>query len=916
MGRSGSRPCGIAADWPSTERLAADVLRTAADAIVVLDAGGRIAGWNDAACRLFGWSAEDVLGRPVTVLMPADRGCELERVSRTLSGEADPAVLKTVRLRKSGETVEVSSRLCPLTDAQGRVYGAAAIVREYQQDRLAGSGETSDYAEEVGSAASPHLARLTADQQARILVVDPATCRLGGWSSEADLIGRSLLEVLAPQDRQAAAQSLAAAVSSQTSQVEPITRILHASGRLVAAQVVISAIRDRDGDVLGWEAVFADVDAEWAMLPTLDDREHEWRLLTVHSADVALLCDLDGTVRFVSAAVGRQFGYKPEGLIGADGFSFFHADDEPHARARWAQAAASPGHPVTFEARVRDVEGRWRWVEQVVTSRLDVPEIRAMVVNLVDIDRRRRAENALIEIARRDPLTGAATRELLLIGLDATLANAATARHSAVAVLDLDRFKLINTAHGHEVGDRVLVATAMRLREATFDGELVARLGGDRFAVILHDTESPAALKARLQELLAALSGRPIVQAPAMSVTASAGAAYGPAANAIELLQSAEAALHEAKADVHNPLRVAAGAATPTAITEAVLLEDLKRGLLADEMVVHYQPILSLTTGAISGVEALVRWQHPERGLLLPGVFIDTAEDSGLIIDIGQKVLLEACAAAARWAHLGSDDLPFHIAINLSAKQLVTAAAVELVEKSLAAAGAHPRNLMLEVTESAVMADVEAVSATLQQLRDLGLAIAIDDFGTGYSSLTYLKRFPVTALKIDRSFINGLGSDEDDAAIVASVISLARAVHLDCIAEGIETDQQRGALQHLGCGYGQGFLWSPARTADDFDQWARQHQPASVMAHGGKPSTKKRAVDRRGRNPATPPGLLARIAALQAEGASLHTIAAALNAENILTDTGKRWHPRSVAQVVANHSGLLSAPGQTPRQTT
>ena len=348
-------------------------------------------------------------------------------------------------------------------------------------------------------------------------------------------------------------------------------------------------------------------------------------------------------------------------------------------------------------------------------------------------------------------------------------------------------------------------------------------------------------------------------------------------------------------------MRVVAGTATSTATEQARLVEDLRRGLRNDELVVQYQPVLSLTDGRVVAAEALVRWQHPEHGLLGPGAFIDAAEDSGLIIDVGKKVLAAACQAAARWAHLGTADEPFQVAVNLSAKQLTMPGVVDLVRDSLGRRGAAPANLMLEVTESAVMADVEATSATLQQLRELGIAIAVDDFGTGYSSLTYVRRFPVTSLKIDRSFVAGLGIDDDDAAIVASVISLARAIRVDCIAEGVETLQQGLALQAFGCRYAQGFLWSPALDADAFGAWVQAHDPAHVL------DTRAEQPERSpGRRPArahtllpAAPGVLARMTALQAQGASLATIAAALNAEQLLTLEGKRWHPRSVAQVIA-----------------
>ena len=243
---------------------------------------------------------------------------------------------------------------------------------------------------------------------------------------------------------------------------------------------------------------------------------------------------------------------------------------------------------------------------------------------------------------------------------------------------------------------------------------------------------------------------------------------------------------------------------------------------------------------------------------------------------------------------------PFHVAVNLSAQQLTAPGVVDLVREQLVRAGAQPANIMLEVTESAVMSDVDAATATLDRLRDMGIPIVVDDFGTGYSSLTYVKRFPITGLKIDRSFVGGLGVDDDDAAIVASVVSLAAAVRIDCIAEGVETEQQLAALQELNCEYAQGFLWAPALDADELEDWVRDHNPTALRQGQDAKSRRSRPT----RSPASvagqPPSaaVCTRIASLHAQGASLSTIAAALNAEGLLTTEGRRWHPRSVARAL------------------
>jgi EAL domain-containing protein (putative c-di-GMP-specific phosphodiesterase class I) len=361
-----------------------------------------------------------------------------------------------------------------------------------------------------------------------------------------------------------------------------------------------------------------------------------------------------------------------------------------------------------------------------------------------------------------------------------------------------------------------------------------------------------------------------------------------------------------AKQGLTGRIHVARAESASASVSRARLLEDLSRAVDNDELVVHFQPVVAIADGRPVGAEALVRWKHPQKGLLSPGAFIAAAEDSGLIIEVGRDVLMRACAGAARWVSARGPHRPFHVAVNLSAKQLTRGGIVDVVREALQATGAPARCLVLEVTESAVMSDVDEAVHTLQELRNLGVGVAVDDFGTGYSSLTYLKRFPVTTLKIDRSFVGGLGHNSDDAAIVSSVISLARAMQLDCVAEGVETEQQRLVLQALGCSFGQGFLWSPALDADMFEIWLGAAVEDGDGGRGWQApvAAPTATVGQQKAMPSTQvsSAVLERIIELHGSGASLHTIAAALNGEQLLTGQRKRWTSRSVALLLATGS--------------
>jgi len=873
---------GTSADAVSPDRLHADLVRCASDAIVAMDHRGDIIFWNDGAQELLGWTADEIVGRPAAVLVPEDQMRQLFRIARDTFGRAQQAAMETVHLHKDGTRIAVSCRVSPLMDSDRRVYGASAIVRDNSRELALRRQLERNEQEAHLRFTQSMIAQVSVDPHGRIIAVNDAACRLGGWSSEKELLGRPIVDLMPPDERASARDVLRQLRAGEQDRSEHPRRLVHADGHVLETRSTVFPVRDETGELIRFEGTWEDVTASVVRRQALEQSEERWRRLAVHAADVAFLADVDGVLQFVSAAVTQQFGYSSADVVGKVGFDFFHPDDLPAVREHWARAVARPSEVVTFEARVLGSDGDWRWVEETVTNSLHVPGVEAMVANLVDIT------------ARRHGLPGS-SRDDLMRALDTALSDPAAAARVAVVVLDLDRFKLVNRAHGHRAGDAVLAGVADRLGTCAFEGELVARWSGDRFAVLLDGVDTMAGLTDRIGELQTAVAVPTEVDGLTLAVSASAGAAHGPAPSAVALLQAAEAALDEAKADIGRPLRAVEGTRTSSGTERALLVEDLRRGLLADELAVQYQPVVSLTDGRVAGVEALVRWQHPDRGLLGPGAFIEAAEDSGLIVELGKQVLAAACAAAARWGHLGSPDQPFQVAVNLSAKQLTSPGVVDLVRDALAAAGAQPQNLVLEVTESAVMADVDATSATLRELRRLGLAIAVDDFGTGYSSLTYVKRFPVTRLKIDRSFVSGLGADSDDDAIVASVVSLSRAVRVDCTAEGVETDRQRMALQALGCDYAQGFLWSPAIDADELEDWLRRHDPASVLT----PAAPTAAAA----TPAPPvsasPDLLARITELQSRGASLRTIAAALNAEQVLTPEGKRWHPRSVAQIVA-----------------
>jgi diguanylate cyclase (GGDEF)-like protein len=387
---------------------------------------------------------------------------------------------------------------------------------------------------------------------------------------------------------------------------------------------------------------------------------------------------------------------------------------------------------------------------------------------------------------------------------------------AAVLLIDLDRLKIVNDSLGHEAGDRLLVEAALRLRSAVRDAGTVARIGGDEFVIVLEGLQSEYEATMVAEAILRAMRPPVLIHERQHVITASIGIVYieGQTEPA-EVLRDADTAMYEAKSQGRDRFTVFDELLRVRAVSRFDVEEDLRRALLAGEFVVHYQPQVSLETGRISSAEALVRWEHPEHGTIFPGAFIGIAEETGLVKDLGQLVLAQACEAAVEFQRRARNGEPIGVSVNVSSRQLDDLVLVEAVQRALEGNGLPPSSLTLELTESAIVADDPKVVLSLGRLRDLGVHLAIDDFGTGYSSLAYLSRIPAHELKIDQSFIKEMDSPEG-RAVVAGICGLARGVGLTVVAEGVETDEQAGWLHRLGCDTIQGFVVAKAVPRKDF----------------------------------------------------------------------------------------------------
>jgi diguanylate cyclase (GGDEF)-like protein/PAS domain S-box-containing protein len=568
----------------------------------------------------------------------------------------------------------------------------------------------------------------------------------------------------------------------------------------------------------------------------LDDRrrvaERRTEALLQNSPEVVLAIDRDGGVQYASPSAQTVLGHTVSTITGRMLAALTHPDDLPHIRGWMTALTEAPtGTTAAIETRLRRADGSWAVLDAIGTNCLDDPDLEAVVISIRDIGTRKALEQQLSRQAFSDPLTGLSNRALFRDRL-----QHATARGDAavtVLLIDLDDFKDVNDNLGHSAGDELLVAIATRLRDNVRPGDTLARLGGDEFAVLIQelDGRDAGALAERLLHEIrrpTRIAGRDI------SCTASIGVAgtgtTGDGTSGEELLRNADLAMYAAKRQGRNAFAAFDPAMYASVLNEAQQRLELELALAQEQFVVHYQPVVDLPTQQLTGVEALVRWQHPERGMLGPHHFIHNAEESGLIVPLGRWVLQQACLQLGRWQHTPAGrDLKMNV--NLSARQFQYTGLVGDVRDAIAAAGIVASRLTLEITESMLLHDMDAAIETLEALRGLGVRLAIDDFGTGYSSLNYLKRLPVDIIKIDRAFVTQVATHADDKALVHAVVSLSQALSMETVAEGIETDDQWEMLHRLGCDYGQGYLFGyPADPAAIDALLDRAPEPAEPNA--------------------------------------------------------------------------------------
>jgi diguanylate cyclase (GGDEF)-like protein/PAS domain S-box-containing protein len=540
--------------------------------------------------------------------------------------------------------------------------------------------------------------------------------------------------------------------------------------------------------------------------------------LVEHASDLVCVVRPGGRIVYASPAVVRVLGHAPGALEGTNVFTYAHPDDLDAVRLAAEEVMRVPRMAAPIEVRVRHADGSWRHLEVVATNLVDNPAIHGLVLNARDVTDRVEAAAQLQTRAFHDELTGLPNRALLIDRLDESLRRAHERRRLVgVLFLDLDRFKIVNDSLGHSAGDDLLREVARRIQEVIRPGDAVARIGGDEFVVIINGMVRPGDASLTARRLRRAIAKPIQLGGQSAVITTSVGIAVADGTESPEdLLRDSDTALYRAKEQGRDRADVFDDHLRDRAVRRLTVEQHLRRALDDRALEVHYQPIVDLRTGEISGAEALVRLRELDGALLPPGEFIDIAEDSGLISRVGAAVLSVALRRAAGWTARWRDRR-FQIGVNVSARQVSDPGFASFVAGELAACGLPPQWLSLELTESTLIDGNPVTERTLNDLHAMGVQIGLDDFGTGFSSLAYLKRFPIDFVKIDQTFTDGLGTDDNDTAIVRATIALSHSLGIRVVAEGVESEQQRDLLRELECDFGQGYLFAKPVEGVEFD---------------------------------------------------------------------------------------------------
>jgi diguanylate cyclase (GGDEF)-like protein/PAS domain S-box-containing protein len=814
-------------------------------AVVATDREGRIRYWNPAASALYGYQHGEAMGQVLSDLIrplpPEAAGSETTRAKSAWAGSGPPDDGNWIVRHQDGHFFVAHVSSSPVLDARGTAAGRLTLARDVTTE-----AETQA---ELSHLQALHSALVlqaldwgaVLDAEGRLRYVTPGITQGLGYTVSGE-IGRPGADFVHPEDLAVVNQELEA-IAGGGSTGPVLFRARHASGDWRWVEMVFTNRLD-DPNVAGLVCNGRDVTRRVQSEQALRASELRYRTIADTAQEGIWACDPGGQTLYANEKLAQILGLPLETVYTLPAAQIIDPSGT-YGMADLIRRRATLGAD-RYEITYRRPDERSRVLHLSVSPLPGAEGPMGTLAMISDVTQSRRSAQELRRRALRDELTGLANRTLLSDRLEQALSRTRKRGTGATAVLfaDLDRFKLINDGWGHSAGDSLLVQVARRLEEATGPHDAVARFGGDEFVVVVEDTDEAMALDLA-ERLLSVLSEPYCIDDRRMYLTASIGISLSPPMSGPDLLRLADAAMYEAKAAGRAKVRTSR-MSSPQELTDRLNLNnDLRDALAHDQLELHYQPVVELATGRIVGVEALARWNHPQRGSVSPALFVPVAESTGMGPQLDRWVLQRACRDRPHIERILGPGAS--ISVNVSAAHLAEPDFEQSLVETLQEAGTPFDRIVLEITESAVMADPEKATAILGRLRGRGMATAIDDFGTGYSSLGYLHQLPVSSLKIDHSFVERMVRDLDALAITASVMELARNMKLKVVAEGVERLEQLEQLAELGCPLGQGYLWSPALPLDElarlvsglrhgaFEVSAPGPAQLSLLGRGGEP---------------------------------------------------------------------------------
>jgi diguanylate cyclase (GGDEF)-like protein/PAS domain S-box-containing protein len=805
----------------ANQRLAT-IVEDSNDAIISRALDGTVTSWNAGAERLFGYAAAEAIGRPISdLILPSEiQGRVAQNVENIRRGNI-VAPYETRRRTKDGRIVDVLSSVSPVRDEAGAVSGASVIMRDISERRKAEAAR----AELAAIVEQSNDAIITRSPDGKFQSWNKGAERMFGYTAN-EAIGQPISLILPPEDRSKAEEKIERTRRGEGVKVYETRRVMK-GGRVIDVLASVSPVKDAAGMVTSVSIIFHDISERNKADAAIKASEARLRAILDTDPECVKVIGPDGGLLEMNRGGLAMLEVDTIEQVRAHGLLNFVL---PQYRGAFSDALERVGRDetVTFEFEIEGLKGTRRWMESRAAPIVLPGGGRGTLFVTRDLTEKKRAVEKADYLAHYDTITGLPNRTLFRDRLEVAIARARR-RDEILGMLrvNLDRFKKINESLGHEAGDALLKQVASRLTAALRDVDTVARLGGNDYAVLIEGMQAVSDVNAVAEKLTQALATPFEVQGHEVFVSASIGVAICTNGNCQSgtLIEGAEKAMSRVKQEGGGGHQLARDEPVTLTGRRLTLETSLRYALDRGELQVHYQPKVNLATGAITGAEALMRWNSPQLGWVSPAQFIPIAEETGLIVPIGAWILECACSQAARWRAQGHE---LRIAVNLSPRQFRQKDLATMVEATLSRCRLGAGHLELEITESTAMTNAEQTISVLGSLHRMGVRLSVDDFGTGYSSLSYLKRFPLHCLKIDRAFVSDATSDANGASIVRATVALAHGLGLNVIAEGIETEAQRNFLKLIACDEGQGYLFSKPLPGDAFGallQDRAQRQP-------------------------------------------------------------------------------------------